>query len=58
MERVIREKPFPDEIPECIDRLTGIATAGGFVDRRKKRRALRLEVTQDRSFARRELPRV
>src|SRR5437868_12452469 len=51
MQRVIRDKSAPDETPESIDRLTGIATSDSLMQRIEKAGAGRLENRKNLFFA-------
>ena len=44
---VVRDCAAPDEIPERVDRLCGIAAAGGLVNRREERGTLGFEVVEE-----------
>ena len=51
VKRVVGDRSLPDEIPQGVDGFGRVAAAHGLVQRSEERRAVGLEILEDRGFA-------
>src|SRR2546426_6529208 len=51
VKRVVGDEPLPDEIPECVDGLAGIAAANRVMQGTEERRAARAEAVENCELA-------